>query len=187
VASSPEDTVRDYLRYVADPASVRPDTSDIDARIEQATDPVERVKLRSERSRLQDVGPTLEAAFIAEAAAWARDNDVDPDALLAEGVERRVLVEAGLLAGAPRRTSRARDETPAKPRAKRVSRDDIEAYVRGLRKGTTFTTATVAADAGGSPATVRKVIDALTADGVVVEDGKDHSGPGRPRTLYQRT
>jgi hypothetical protein len=184
---TPEDVVRDYLRYLVDPASVEPDTADLDARIDAESDPLARVKLRSERARAQDVGPQLEAEFIGEVAGWAEGHGIDPEALLEEGVERRVLVEAGLVSGTPRRAVRSGPSARSTSRAPRVSRDAIADHVRGLRKGTSFTTATLANDAGGSVATIRKVIDALVEEGVVVEEGKDHSGPGRPRTLYQRT
>jgi hypothetical protein len=184
VATSPDDAFRDYLRWRQDPDSVQPDTADLDARIEAETDPLERVKLRSERARAADLAPQLEAAFVANVAVWAREHDVSADALLEEGVERRLLAEAGLLTGTSRapRTSGA----PASTARKRTSRGAIEEYVRGLRAGTSFTTATVTTDVGGSPGTVRKVLDALLAEEVVVEAGKDHSGPGRPRTLYER-
>lgn len=186
--TSPEDAVRDYLRHRADPTSVAADTGDLDARIAAEEDPLERVKLRAERARLQDVGPTLEAAFIAHAGAWAREHDVEAEAFLEEGVERRVLVEAGLLSGARRRrASGAPRSAAAGTRAPRVASTVIADHVRGLRQGTELTTATVANDAGGSPATVRKVLDQLLADGVIVESGKDHSGSGRPRALYRRT
>jgi hypothetical protein len=185
VVTSPEDAVRDYLRWREDPASVQPDTSDLDARIAAESDPLARVKLRSERARAADLGPQLEAAFVAEVAGWAREHDVTADALLEEGVERRLLAEAGLLAGTPR-APRTSGGPASASRAKRTSRAAIETYVRGLRAGTSFTTATVTSDVGGSPQTVRKVIDALTAEGIVAETGKDHSGPGRPRALYER-
>lgn len=184
---SAEDAVRDYLRYRSDPDSVRPDTTDIDAAIDAATDPVERVKLRSERARLQDVGATLEAEFIARVPEWAEAHGIDAEALLEEGVERRVLVEAGLLTGTSRRrSSGGGTKRTGSGSGKRVSRDEIERYLRGLRAGTTFTTATVANDAGGSTGTIRRVLDALLEDGTITEAGKDHSGPGRPRTMYER-
>lgn len=183
MASNPEDAVRDYLRWSQDPSSVQPDTADLDARIEAEDDPVERVKLRSERNRLADLGPTLEADFVTHVRAWADEHQVTAEALLEEGVERRLLAQAGMLTGTPRTPRSA----AAAPRSPRVRREDIAAHVRGLRQGTTVTTSTIANDAGGSPATVRKVLDDLAAEGVVVEDGKDHSGPGRPRTLYRRT
>jgi hypothetical protein len=184
LATDPEDAVRTYLRWRQDPTTVEPDTADLDARIAAEEDPLERVKLRSERARAADVGPTVEAGFVAHAAEWARTHEVTAEAFLEEGVERRLLVEAGLLSGAPR-TPRSRREDGAPP-AKRTGRADIERYVRGLRSGTTFTTATIATDVGGSAGTIRKVLDALLADGTISEAGKDNSGPGRPRSLYER-
>lgn len=184
MATTPEDAVRTYLRWRLDPDSVRPDTADLDARIAAEEDPVERVKLRSERARLADPGPSLEADFVANVRTWAVENGVSAEALLEEGVERRLLAEAGLLSGPKRTPGRS---SGGGPRSSRVRRDDIAAHVRNLRRGTTFTTSTVTNDAGGSPATVRKVLDELLAEGVIAEEGKDHSGPGRPRTLYRRT
>lgn len=184
MADTPEDAVRAYLQWRDDPDSVAADTTDLDQRITATSDPVERVKLRSERTRRLDVGPALESAFVANVAAWAREHEVTADALLEEGVERRLLAEAGLLSGAPRSSSRGPASTAR--RSTRVSRSAIEGYVRGLRAGTAFTTATVATDVGGSSGTIRKVLDALLAEGVIGEVGKDHSGPGRPRTRYER-
>lgn len=185
MATDPEAAVRSYLRWRQDPDSVAADTSEIDARIEASDDPVERVKLRSERERLADQGPQLEAAFVAVARTWAQEQGVTADALLAEGAERRVLAEAGMLTGTPR-TSRGARAGSSGGGSTRVRREDIAEHIRGLRQGTTFTTATIANDAGGSPATVRKVFDDLLAEGVITEEGKDHVGPGRPRTLYAR-
>jgi hypothetical protein len=185
VATDPEDAVRSYLRWREDPDSVSADTGDIDARIAAEQDPLERVKLRSERARLADRGPQLEAAFIASVAGWAEEHGVTADALLAEGVERRVLAEAGMLRG-PRRGAAGRATRPTGTGRGRVRREDIAEHVRSLATGTTFTAASVAEGAGGSPATVRKVLDELLEEGSVAEDGKDHSGPGRPRTLYVR-
>jgi hypothetical protein len=193
VATDPEDAVRAYLRWREDPDAEPADTAEIDARIAAEDDPVERLKLRSERDRLADRGPGLEAAFVTSAREWAERHGVTADAFLAEGVERRVLAEAGLLAGTPRTSRSARSGPAARSgssdrsgRSARVRREDIAEHVCGLRQGSTFTTATIANDAGGSPATVRKVLDELLAAGDVVEQGKDHSGPGRPRTLYAR-
>lgn len=182
---SAEDAVRDYLRYQSDPDSVRPDTAEIDAAIESASDPVERVKLRSERQRLLDVGATLEAEFIARVPEWAQSHGIDAEALLEEGVERRVLVEAGLLSGSRRRSTTPRRSSGSS--GKRVSRDEVEAYVRNLRKGTSFTTATITNDVGGSAGTIRRVLDGLLESKDIVEAGKDASGPGRPRTTYERS
>lgn len=184
--TTPEDAVRDYLRYRADPTSITPDTADLDARIAAEQDPLVRLQLRSERSRLQDLGPTLEAAFIANVAGWAAEHEVEADALLEEGVDRRVLVEAGLLAGSRRRGGAPRSSATSSSRAPRVTSTTIAEHIRGLRQGTTFTTASIVNDAGGSVGTVRKVVDTLLGEGVVAEGGKDHSGPGRPRTIYER-
>ncbi|MEX1178517.1 MAG: hypothetical protein WEB09_08650 [Nitriliruptor sp.] len=187
MATTPEDVVRAYLRWREDPDSVEPDTAELDARIEAASDPVERVKLRSERARLADVAPRLEAEFVANVAEWARAHGVTVDALLEEGVERRLLAEAGLVSGTPRSGGAAAAPREAKGRTGRTGQADIEAHVRGLRAGTTFTTATLATDVGGSMGTIRKALDGLLADQTITEAGKDHSGPGRPRNLYARS
>jgi hypothetical protein len=188
LVTTPEDAVRTYLRWRADPDSVRPDTAELDARIEAEQDPLERVKLRSERGRLADLGPVLEAGFVANVRTWANDHAVTADALLEEGVERRLLVEAGILTGAPRVPRRTSPSGATRPssRSTRVRREDVADHVRGREPGATFTTAAVSEATGGSTGTVRRVIDDLQGEGVIVEDGKDHSGQGRPRTLYRR-
>ncbi len=72
------------------------------------------------------------------------------------------------------------------PRAPQVPAAKLKAVALQMPKR--FTLAQLADQAGGgSPATVRKAVEDLIADGRVVSVGPDaiHSGPGRAPTLYE--
>ena len=71
------------------------------------------------------------------------------------------------------------------PRSTNVSATTIREAI--LARSGTFTLARVMADAGGSPGTVRKVVDELEADGRVRNEGADphHSGRGRSPHLFR--
>lgn len=68
----------------------------LDAAILRTSDPMQRVRLMEERRQLATQRAEAEAAFVAHARAWARENDVLREAFLAEGVPPHVLDRAGL-------------------------------------------------------------------------------------------
>jgi hypothetical protein len=72
VATDPAQAVADYLRWQTDPSSVSVDTSELEQRLAASGDPLERLQLRSELERVQDLGPQLEAAFITHVSTWAQ-------------------------------------------------------------------------------------------------------------------
>ena len=112
----------------------------------------------------------------AEAAALTRLEDA-----------KRAAVEAGV--SFPEDRPRRRPSSSGGARAPRVSQDQVRANVMELARGTTSFTVREAAEKGGTPATVTKVIKALVADGKLTDLGPDphHSGQGRAPTLYART
>lgn len=186
MATDPAQAVADYLRWLADPASVSVDTSELERRLAESADPLERLELRSELERASDVGPQLESAFVAHAATWAEQRDVTAAAFEAEGVDRSVLERAGLVAGRRGSSAKAR---AGRPRAKRISRDTLLDIVNGYEQGETFTVSDLQDQAGGgTDQTVRGVIADLVAKGDVEDQGPDpdHGGRGRPPTRYRK-
>jgi hypothetical protein len=187
VATDPAQAVADYLRWQTDPSSVSVDTSELEQRLTASDDPLERLQLRSELERAQDVGPQLEAAFIAHASTWAQQHDVTAAAFEAEGVDRSVLQRAGLLAagGGGRRSA----GSSGRQRAKRISRDTLIDIINGYDQDETFTVSELQDQAGGgSDATVRAVIADFVASGDVEDQGPDpdHQGRGRAPTRYRK-
>lgn len=68
----------------------------LDAAILRTSDPMERVRLMEQRRQLVTQRAEAEAAFVAHARAWAKENDVLREAFLAEGVPPEILDRAGL-------------------------------------------------------------------------------------------
>lgn len=178
-----EEAVREYLRYISDPASYEgPDLSDVEAQIEQESDPIAKLKLIAERDRMKDVGPRLEKDFTDNLQAFMEANpDITPEALSEFGVDNAVLAKGGYVVG----RRQGKKATTAK-RARRVAQDDIAGYVLSKRKGTPFKRSDIANDFGGSDQTIRKVLDQLIEEGKVVPAGEDSSGRGRPAPLYAK-
>jgi hypothetical protein len=188
VAIDPAQAVADYLRWQSDPSSVSVDTSELEQRLAASDDPLERLQLRSELERAQDVGPQLEAAFVAHAATWAQQHDVTAAAFQAEGVDRSVLERAGLLAAGGRGQRRASGGS-GRQRAKRISRDTLIDIINGYDQGETFTVSEVQDQAGGgADQTVRAVIADFVSSGDVEDEGPDpdHQGRGRAPTRYRK-
>ncbi len=181
-ATTAEKAVRDYLTYLRDPDSMRPDTAEIDAKLEASNDPLERLSLHAQKARMQDPEPSLRAAFITHAKAWAEANDVPAEAFRAEGVRPDVLREAGL-DGARRQTRGGRGSGGA--RRSRVTTEQVRAALPA--KGKTFTLRELQSSSGASAATVRKVLGDLISEGYVTDEGPDPdaTGPGRAPTLYR--
>lgn len=184
-----EEAVRRYLAYLADPAAVRDEEriDDLEKRIAETEDPIEKIKLASELYRAQHVdGSEYREAFVAEAKQWADDNGVVSEAFLQLGVPAEDLREAGFDVG---RQGRGRDRTvtsSGRTRAPRVSVEEIRDAA--LRVSGPFTVSELRALVGGTPATVRKALDGLLEDGRLVDLGPDRNWTGRGRSphLYRR-
>jgi CRP-like cAMP-binding protein len=176
-----EEFIRRYLQYLKDPDSVQADTSELEARLEQTSDPIERLQIHAELAQVKDPRPRLEEDFLAHAKQWADENGIGAEAFLQEGVPKDVLRRAGMLAG-----RRGDGRAPVRPRRRRVSAEDVRAALPSRRKR--FTSKELIEYSGGSPATVRKVLAELIDAGEVEELGPDpkHSGPGRAPTLYKK-
>jgi hypothetical protein len=188
LTTDPAQAVADYLRWQNDPSSVSVDTSELEQRLAASDDPLERLQLRSELERAQDVGPQLEAAFVAHASTWAQQHDVTAGAFQAEGVDGSVLERAGMLA-AGGQSRRSPGTTSGRQRAKRISRDTLIDIINSYDQDESFTVSELQDQAGGgSDQTVRGVIADFVASGDVEDQGPDpdHQGRGRAPTRYRK-
>jgi hypothetical protein len=193
-AATPEHAVRRYLAWVDDPASAVDDdaVARAEAAFAAATDPIDKLHAAAarERARAADVD-ALRVAFVANARTYADAEGIPVEAFRSLGVPDDVLAEAGFAVPSSRGrrgpvaggTRRARSDAP---RAPQVPIGHIKSVaVQGDKQ---FTLAQLAeAAGGGSPATVRKAVEELIAEGRAASLGPkpDHSGPGRAPTLYE--
>lgn len=178
---TPEEAVRSYLLWLEDPTSVRDEEAIAATKqaAETASDPLDRLRALSRLQELEtDDGDHLIAGFVAQAAAWASENGVTPEAFVTLGVPNEILHDAGILHDKP---------PPAKVRKKRgrVSPDQVRAAVPAGR----FTIADLEEASGASTATVRKVIAEMVDAGTLRDLGPDqeHSGRGRAPLLFTRS
>jgi hypothetical protein len=163
-----EAAVRMYLQYLADPSSLVDADSvrTLEDAVHAATDPVEKLKAIA-------------------AKAWADSEGIPGSAFRSMGVPGDVLTRAGF--GGGRRTKSPRKAGTARVgRAKSTNIGAIQAWV--LASDGPFTSADVQRSVGGSAATIKKAIDALTDAGEVENLGPvtGHSARGRAPFHYQR-
>lgn len=173
-----EEAVRRYLEYVKDPASIvdASQVEKLEARLAEATDPVERLTLRGHLEAAREGnGEAVREGFGAHAKAWADDKGVTASAFEAEGVPRDVLADAGLVS---KRGGRRRPRN-------RVSAEDVRKALP-RRKTQQVTVNSLAEETGASVGTVRNVIKEEVEAGRLAEAGPDpgHAGPGRAPTVY---
>jgi hypothetical protein len=192
VSTSPQDAVRRYLAWVEDPDSVV-DTAAVRAAEEafrSATDPIAKLHAAAARERAATADASaIERDFVAHAKSYADAHAIPASAFGALGVGADVLSRAGFAAASSRRPAsgpgRARS-TAVGQRAAQVPVSHIKATALGMPKR--FTLAQLADQAGGgSPATVRKAVEELIAEGRAVKLGpaRDHRGPGRAPVVYE--
>lgn len=183
---SPEAAVRLYLMYLEDPAKLV-DQSALDkaeAEVEKAKDPIDKLHALAdlEHARRAD-GDQLRADFITQARAYADGEGIPASAFQQLGVADDDLREAGFDIGRTRARSRRQSSGP---RAARVPLEQMKIAAHSLPKR--FTLSDLADKAGGgSPATLRKAVDELIADGKAARIGpkEDYSGRGRAPTVYE--
>jgi hypothetical protein len=147
------------------------------------TDPLGKLAaIKAERERVANivVGDPAEEGFVKYGKVWAKIHDYDREDFAALGVSKRVL-DAVFGGSAPRANA-------ASNRAPRVSTKDIVDSITKKAAGTWLTVSGVMREAGGSPATVRKVLDGLSAAGTLTEpiDDPKHSGKGRAAKVWER-
>lgn len=182
---SAEEAVRRYLQFLQDPSSLV-DAGLVDAleaKLAGEQDVLARLRVLSaiEIAGTVDADALL-ADFVRLAGRFAREENVPASAFLRMGVPRDALVSAGILSGPVRRSERP--ASPPRAPRHRIDRADVE---RSLRAFTApFTVKDAVAATGANQLTVRKTLDALLAEGVIVDGGPDetHSGPGRSPRRY---
>lgn len=189
-STTPEAAVRRYLSWVDDPRSVIDEdaVARADAAFAAASDPIDRLHAAAarERARAADVDRITED-FVAHARAYADAEGIPVEAFRTLGVDDEVLARAGFDLPLTGRAPRSRPSNrPASSRGPQVSVTTLKATAAGGPKR--FTLAQLAERAGGgSPATVKKAVDELIADGLAAKVGPDpnHQGPGRAPILYE--
>lgn len=189
---TPEDAVRSYLLYLDDPGKLvdQSAVAKAEAALAKANEPMVRLKALAdlEHAKEADVDQ-LRDDFIAHAKSYAEGQQIPASAFRDMGVPTDVLVEAGFGDGRTRRGG-GRGKTAAgapRMRAPRVPLQQIRAATGRVAKRFTLSELGDAAG-GGSPATLRKAVDELIAEGKVTKIGpkEDYSGRGRAPTVYER-
>ncbi len=182
-----EQAVRRYLEFLADPTSAIDGSrvAQLESALAESSDVIAKLKLHTEldRARQGDVA-ALRSGFARHARAWAQRHEVGIEAFRALGVSDIALAESGFDLG--RNVARAKAPTSTRgPRSSNVSASTIRDAI--LAQTGTFTLGRIMADAGGSPGTLRKVVDELEAAGRVRNEGADpqHTGRGRAPHLFR--
>jgi hypothetical protein len=180
--------VKAYLATIGKPKprgrQARP-KADFEAATKGITDPLAKLAaIKAERERVANVaiGNPAEEAFIQYGKTWARIHDYMREDFAALGVQKRVL-DATFGAGSRAMTAGV---TPA--RASRIDTKQLADAVVAKPAGTWVTVAGVMREVGGSPATVRKVLDRLSADGTLTHpfDDPKHAAKGRAPKVWER-
>ena len=184
-----EQAVRNYLTYLADPGALTnvAEIKKLEAAAAKATDVMERLRALSAVHNAKHVdADRLRADFVRHVRAWAAEQQLAVSAFIEFGVANDVLQEAGLLGGA-RRGRAPRAATSSSRRAPRVGADDIRTAI--LAQAEPFTIGEIQAGVGGSPGTIKKVLDELRATATVEKLGPvaDWAGRGRAPFQYART
>lgn len=183
-SATAETAVRDYLRALKDPASLRDDETinELGTQLQESNDPVERLRIRQRLLELE--APPMdryEEAFLTHAKAWAEDHGISLKAFTDEGVPNQVLRKAGFQIGGRRGRG---PRGPARARRTRVTTEQV----RGAIPKGAFTIKALQDASGASPAVVRKVVAEEEAADRLRNEGTDpdHRGPGRAPVLYRR-
>ncbi len=184
--NKPEDAVRLYLTFLDDPTKLVDEAAvkRAEAAANNAKDTLARLHALAGLKRAREAdGEQLRQDFILHAKRYADDEGIPVSAFREMGVPNDVLAEAGF-EGVPRRGQVATG-TP-RQRAPRMPLEQIKAALHRLPKH--FTLSELAEKAGGgSPATLRKAVDELIAEGNVARVGPktDYSGRGRAPIVYE--
>jgi len=180
--------VKTYLATVGRPKprgrQARP-KPDFEAATKGITDPLAKLAaIKAERERVANVvlGNPAEEAFIQYGKTWARIHDYTREDFAALGIPKRVLdATFGGAGSAP-----APQVVPT--RAARVNAQLLADAITAKPAGTWLTVAGVMHEVGGSPATVRKILDELSAAGTLTRpiDDPRHTGKGRAPKVWER-
>ncbi len=183
-----EAVIRDYLNNVGvtdKPTVDKEAVKALRAQIRTAEDPIEEARLRAalldeQQGRIPDRSDE-EATFVAEAKAWADEENIPVSVLQDMKVPDDVLRKAGFTLSLSRPSA---PRSSGGSRAPRIPLDQVQAATRGL--GATWTLNDLAAQIDREPATVRNYVMKLIEQGAVKELGDDpsHDGRGRAPKLY---
>jgi hypothetical protein len=181
-----EQAIKEYLATIGTPKTrgrqARP-KPDYEAATKGISDPIAKlVAIKAERERVANivVGDAAEDGFIQYGKVWAKIHGYSREDFAALGISRRVL-EAVFGGGAP-------SGKVTSNHAPRVSTKDLADAIASKPAGTWLTVSGVMREVGGSPATVRKVLDELASSGLVTNpiDDPKHSGKGRAPKIWER-
>ncbi len=188
---TPEGAVRSYLLYLDDPSKLIDQSAvkKAEAAAAKASDPMARLRALADLEHVREAdGDQLREAFVAHAKAYADEQRIPASAFREMGVPSDVLGDAGFGGGRGRRPgARGKTATGApRVRAPRVPLEQIKGATGRLSNR--FTLSDLGEKAGGgSPATLRKAVDEMIAEGRVTKIGpmENYSGRGRAPTVYQ--
>lgn len=187
---SAEQAIRNYLRFLDDPSSMRDDAeiARLEAAAEATEDPIEKLRLLSEAQRAREVdGSPLEAEFVAHSRHWADVEGVTPEAFRSLGVPNHVLAAAGL-AKASKGSRASKSASLKAPKQKRAPAVSADAVVDSIPEGP-FSVRDLMEASGASLQTVRKAVRRMLTVGELVDLGLDPNwdGRGRTPTLYRKS
>jgi hypothetical protein len=182
--TTPESAVRSYLQFLEDPSKLvdAAAVKSLEGALAKAKDPVDRLKAIA---ALEKANATDEAVYRAEfvklAKQWAIEEGVPAAAFREMGVPADVLSEAGLNAQ-PQGRRRAKAGTAPRLRRPPVKSDALEAGILAMREP--FTIKDVVDKVGGSPMTVKVVVDRLEAQEKISTAGERANARGRASKLW---
>jgi hypothetical protein len=185
MSTNSEEAVRNYLAYLADPASIV-DQTKIDAltaAVNAEKDTLVKLKLISDRDRAQKVDASaVRGDFIMHAAEWAKVNNVTSSAFQQMGVANDVLAAAGLLGKKGRGKAKASTGLRG-TRAPGVRSEGIRAAIAA--KPGIFTISEIARETGATVATVTKVVNGMVEERAIKNLGQAAKTGARGRAPVQ--
>jgi len=182
---TPEEAVRSYLQFVDDPASIvdAAAVKKAQSAVDKATDPIDRLRALGVLGRVQsNDGSAYRSDFVRYARSWAEEEGIPASAFRALGVPNNVLAEAGL-DGAPKGRRQSKAGTAPRSRRPPVKTETLEAAI--VNQAEPFTVKDIETSVGGSPMTIKTVLDRLVAHGKVAEAGERPGTRGRAAKLWK--
>ena len=179
-----EDAIRLYLTFLSDPEKLidRAVLKKLESAVETAKDPVEQLIARGALDRARNIdGNEQRDEFIRIAKAWADSERIPVSAFVQMGVPADVLDAAGF--DVPGMRKRAGKASGPSTRRRSVGSAEIREYVMAQRQ--TFTTGGIQGHVGGSPGTIKKVLDEMVTAGTIARLGPVPGWANRGRAPYQ--
>ncbi len=183
--ASAEEAVSNYLKALAGIQSAEDQATldNLKADLENETDPMKRVVLRTEIEQYENPDTSRYAgAFIGKVNEWLKHKDISRThavaAFKAEGVPQDVLDRAF--------PDQAKATTKSKSSSPRQSREDVKSIVETLGSDFTITDVEDLPGVTASRATITAAVNELVKAGKLKDKGEDpnHEGRGRAATLY---